>query len=362
MQSLITARCVPRRRRPPERRCARAPRSRSPGRGRRRASLRSPSPSVRKTTIPSSVRTNRSSRGSAPVSSRTAASIARVSISISSPAAVSRIGSRWVCTLLTSGTSARIAASTCSAMSCAWSSGRSPGSLRWSETSMLPSTSRTLRLWISRTCETVSAAARTRSRIAAVALTRLDVNDDVDPRECVVQRLLDPIGRGVPLSDGRARRDADDDVGEVLSPSAAQPEATELDRRVESRDRPPGDSRVVLRRTVHEHVDVPAGRAGRRPRPRAPRRRARRSSHPRGSRARPRRGRRAPRASRRSRCRSGARSRAAHRCGRGERRAVRSSCATRRSRGRARWPRTSTRSGRRRTRRRRRGAGSRRPR
>ena len=39
--------------------------------------------------MPSSVRTKRSSRGVAPVSSRTAASIAAVSMSISSPAAVS---------------------------------------------------------------------------------------------------------------------------------------------------------------------------------------------------------------------------------------------------------------------------------
>ena len=108
-------------------------------------------------------------------------SIAAVSMSISSPAAVSRSGSRCVCTVLTSGTSAWIAASTCSAMSCAWSSGRSPGSFRWSATSMLPSTSSTLRLWISRTCETVSAAARTRSRSAAGALARFDVDDDVDP-------------------------------------------------------------------------------------------------------------------------------------------------------------------------------------
>ena len=65
---------------------------------------------------PSSVRTKRSSRGGAPVSSRTSDSIAPASTSTSSPAAGSDRGSRCVCTDPTSGTSARIASSTCSAI------------------------------------------------------------------------------------------------------------------------------------------------------------------------------------------------------------------------------------------------------
>ncbi len=163
MQSL-RARCVPRRRRSPERHCARAPRSRSRARAPRRANprRRGRASGRRRSRRPSGRSAARAA--AAPVSSRTACSIAAVSTSISSPEAVSRSGSRCVWTLFTSGTSAWIAASTCSAMSCAWSSGKSPGSLRWSATSMLPSTSRTLRLWISRTYDTVSAAARMRSR------------------------------------------------------------------------------------------------------------------------------------------------------------------------------------------------------
>ena len=46
---------------------------------------------------------------------------------------------------------------------------------------------------------------------------RLDVNDDVDPRERSVQGLLDAIRGSVALADRRAGRDADDDIGEVLA-------------------------------------------------------------------------------------------------------------------------------------------------
>ena len=60
-----------RRRRSPGRPGGSAPRPHSRDRVRPRATRRLPSPSVRKATIPSSVRTNRSSRGFAPVSSRT---------------------------------------------------------------------------------------------------------------------------------------------------------------------------------------------------------------------------------------------------------------------------------------------------
>ena len=52
---------------------------------------------------------------------------------------------------------------------------------------------------------------------AAVASTRLDVHDDVDPGKRVVQRMLDAVGGRVPLADRGAGRDADDDVGEVLA-------------------------------------------------------------------------------------------------------------------------------------------------
>ena len=166
MQSRITARCVPRRRRSPGRHCARAPRPRSRDRARRRASRRSPSPSVRKATMPSSVRTKRSSRGSAPVSSRTAASTAAVSMSISSPAAVSFSGSRCVCTERTSGTSARIAASTCSAIVVRPLERELAGKLQVERDLDARRRRRAPSGCGSRArCETVSAAASTRSRI-----------------------------------------------------------------------------------------------------------------------------------------------------------------------------------------------------
>ena len=205
-----------------------------------------PSPSVRNTTIPSSVRTKRSSRGSAPVSSRTAASIARgVDVDL---LAGRRLPKRLEVRL------------------------HAPdlGNVRTDRRlDLLGDVVRLVERKIARKLQVerdldapvdledleVVDLAHLRNgerggedalADRAGALARLDVNDDVDPRECVVQRLLDTIGGGVTLTDRRARRDADDDVGEVLSPRAAQPEPAELDRRVESRDRPPGDSRVVL--------------------------------------------------------------------------------------------------------------------
>ena len=130
-----------------------------------------------------------------------------------------------------------IAASTCSAISCAWTSDRSPGSLTWSETSMLPSTSSTVRLWISRTCETVERGGEDALANRGLPRLGLDVHDDVDPGQRVMERLLDAIGCRVPLTDRRAGRDADDDVRKVLAAGAPEPQPPELDGRLESRDR-----------------------------------------------------------------------------------------------------------------------------
>ena len=111
---------------------------------------------------------------------------------------------------------------------------------------MLPSTSRTLRLWSSRTCDTVSAAASTRSRSAPVAIPRLDVHDDVDPRQSLVQRILHAIGGRVPLPDRGARGDADDDVREALAARPPEAQPPELYGRLECRDRSAREPRVVL--------------------------------------------------------------------------------------------------------------------
>ena len=54
-----------------------------------------------------------------------------------------------------------------------------------------------------------------------VAALGFDVHDDVDPGKRVVQRVLDAVRRGVPLTDGRPRSDADDDVREALSSRSA---------------------------------------------------------------------------------------------------------------------------------------------
>ena len=72
------------------------------------------------------------------------------------------------------------------------------------------------------------------------------MHDDVDSRERVVQCLLDTIGGRVALADRGSRRDADDDVGEVLPTGPAQPEPAELHRRIQRRDRETSDPRVVV--------------------------------------------------------------------------------------------------------------------
>ena len=117
---------------------------------------------------------------------------------------------------------------------------------------------------------------------------RLDVDDDVEAGKPLAERVLDAVGGGVALADGRARSDPDVDVDEVRAAGLAHAQPPELDGRVERRDRLP---RRLLRfggRVVHEHVDVPAQEPAMRRRSRARRRRARRSRRPPGSRARPR--------------------------------------------------------------------------
>ena len=263
--------------------------------------------------MPSSVRTKRSSRGSAPVSSRTACSTAAVSISISSPAAVSRSGSRCVCTLVTSGTSA--------------------GSLpRPAPRCRVPGRAKVARkLQVQgdldaavdvEDLEVVDLAhARDRERggehplaESAGALARLDVDDDVDTREGALKRLLHAVGGRMTLPDRGARSDADDDVREVLSSGPSQSKPPELDRRDEWTSARRAILGVVLGRPVHEYRRRSGPRAGVRRRRRGRTESARSSRQP-GSRPPRRSGRRERRGCRRSRSRSGARWRGAHRFG-----------------------------------------------
>ena len=58
-------------------------------------------------------------------------------------------------------------------------------------------------------------------------LGRLDVDDDVGARDGPLDRLLDGVGGGMALADRRARRHADDDVGEVPPGRAAHAQAVE---------------------------------------------------------------------------------------------------------------------------------------
>ncbi len=72
---------------------------------------------------------------------------------------------------------------------------------------------------------------------------RLDVHDDVGLGQRPVHGVLDGVGRGMPLPDRGARRDADHDVGEVAAGRLPHPQPTEvhgrLDRLDRERGRPP---------------------------------------------------------------------------------------------------------------------------
>ncbi len=116
-----------------------------------------------------------------PVASRTIALDDRgaVGLDLARPRVASASGSRCVCTPAISGTAARIAVSSCSAIACASSSGSSPGSLTWSESSVLPSTSTSARLCTSRTLRQRRAQRRERAHAGRVSSQRLDVDDDV---------------------------------------------------------------------------------------------------------------------------------------------------------------------------------------
>ena len=81
------------------------------------------------------------------------------------------------------------------------------------------------RSWSSRTCETVIAAARTRSRSSASSPGRLDVDDDVALRERAMHGRLDAVGGGMPLPHRGPRRDADDDVRERAPAGLTQAKA-----------------------------------------------------------------------------------------------------------------------------------------
>ena len=122
---------------------------------------------------------------------------------------------------------------------------------------MSPPSETTLRLWISRTRGTDIAAASARSRSAASSARRLDVDDDVAAGQRVLELRLDPVGDRVALTDGRAGRDGDHDVGERAPRRLAQAQPGERDRRLDARDRGTRRRLGLRRRAIHQHVDVP---------------------------------------------------------------------------------------------------------
>ena len=122
------------------------------------------------------------------------------------PRVASASGSRCVCTPAISGTAARIARSSSSAIACASSRGRSPGSFRCSESSVRPSTSTERR-----GCAPPAPAARRRAacvhalaqrRVLLIGSTCTTTSAFGSAR---VDRRLDGVGSRVSLADRRAR-------------------------------------------------------------------------------------------------------------------------------------------------------------
>ena len=278
-----TVLCARSRRRRRAARGATAPRPRSRARAPRRGSSPGSSPSVRNATTPFSVRISRSSRGGPPAARSTAAS----SSAASTTAPGLRLGERLEVGLdgVDLGTAPRIARSTSSASSCASSSVRSPGSLRWSDSAVRPAERDDAEV-----VDLPHARHAQRRRVSALAQSRLVARPArrARRRRCrAAPRSSSASTRsaiGMALADGRPRRHGDDDVGERPPGGLPQAQPRQLDRRIDPRDRRARGLLGVRRRAVHEHVHVAADQPRRRHRARARRRRAPRSSRPRGSR------------------------------------------------------------------------------
>ena len=143
----------------------------------------------------------------------------------------------------------------------------------------------TARLWISRTPETVIAAACTRSRSAASSSPGSTWTTTSLPGSARCTRGLDAIGGGMTLSDAVRWRDADHDVGERAGRAAWRSrKRTQLDRRLERHDRLSRGVLGVGRRAIHQHVDVAAHQPPGGDEHEHARRTGRRSSRPAGSR------------------------------------------------------------------------------
>ena len=134
----------------------------------------------------------------------------------------------------------------------------SPGSLRWSDTSVRSPTRSTVTLWISRTPrDRERRGERPLPQGARRRPPRLDVDDDVAAGQRRLDGRLDRVGDRVALRrPPRPARRPITTSAKWRPAGLPQPQAPQLDGRVERRDRLPGGRLGARRRAVHEHVDV----------------------------------------------------------------------------------------------------------
>ena len=157
----------------------------------------------------------------------------------------------------TSGSAARIASSTSVAAACASSSVSSPGSFRWSESSVRPPTSTRMEVVHLTHAGTLSAAACTRSRSAASSSrgSTWTTTSLSGSARCTASSTASaaawpcatasPGETPITTSAKSARR-------------LAKPQPPKVHAGLELRDRPRAPPRAPRRRPVHQHVDVPA--------------------------------------------------------------------------------------------------------
>ena len=89
-----------------------------------------------------------------------------------------------------------------------------------------------------------------------LVLLGLHVDDDVASRQRAVERVLDRVGGGMALPHGRARRDADDDVGECCPAAWRMRSRRSSTRGSSAAIAASAASWALGRDAVHQDVDV----------------------------------------------------------------------------------------------------------
>ena len=250
--------CARRRRRSPAPRPASAPRSRSRASGRRRA--RPPLEAERQEGHEPGVGAEEADRARADSRLLEHDPLDELlSSATSSPARESRSAARGGSgRRRLDGTAARIAASSSSATSCASARLMPPGSLTCSDSSLRPSRSRSVTLWISRIAGTEAAAARARagrSRSPGSTCTTTSL-----PGRARSTAASTASAAACPCPHRRGR-DADHDVRELTAARLPHPQPAERDV-WQAGDRLPRRLLRPARRAIHEDVDVDADQPG----------------------------------------------------------------------------------------------------